>query len=209
MIPRIGPFLTRRGCLRRVPPRVRISLRRRRRKRGRRSARSQKTGDLLGLEQRLTTVWCWKCPAVSSDNDSLFRDGPSSGNGTSLQLQLQEYARKCPGRLAARLLQRMQAMVGKEGGRIQSKGPGNRTPPVAMNWVLVVLGPKQLQVRTLREMKTLRRLLSRSSHGSGHPSPEVKGLELSTTDASCPRGRTSWKGTRLFSRQRSGPANCG
>ena len=61
----------------------------------------------------------------SSDNESVFRDGPASGNGTSLQLQLQEYALKCPGRLAARLLQRMQAMVGKEGGQ----GPGKRTPP--------------------------------------------------------------------------------
>ncbi|CAE7350375.1 unnamed protein product [Symbiodinium microadriaticum] len=34
----------------------------------------------------------------SSDNESVFRDGPSFGNGTSLQLQLQEYALKCPGR---------------------------------------------------------------------------------------------------------------
>ena len=33
----------------------------------------------------------------SSDNESVFRDDPSSGNGTSLQLQLQEYALKLPG----------------------------------------------------------------------------------------------------------------
>ena len=56
----------------------------------------------------------------SSDNESVFRDGPSFGNGTSLQLQLQEYALKCPGRR-------------KEGGAILSRCPGNRTPPVAMN----------------------------------------------------------------------------
>ena len=45
-----------------------------------------------------------------------FRSGPPSANGTGLQLQLLEYAEKKPGRLGPRLLQRMQAMVGKEGG---------------------------------------------------------------------------------------------
>ena len=87
----------------------------------------------------------------SSDEGSVFREGPSSvGGGKSLQIQLREYSQKHPGRLAARLLH------GFEGG-----GPVSPTttsmPPVATNWVLTVLMPlhKALTGRQIREMRML------------------------------------------------------
>ena len=48
-----------------------------------------------------------------------------------------------------------------------------------MNWVLTVLGPKQLQVKTLREMTTLAAALDQiaAGHpGGGYPGAEAKGL---------------------------------
>ncbi|CAE6967009.1 unnamed protein product [Symbiodinium sp. CCMP2592] len=130
----------------------------------------------------------------SSDEAQLFRDGPSSGNGTSLQLQLQEYALKRPGRLAARLLQRMQSLVGKEGGPISNMTYANKTPPVAMNFVLTVLAPRQMPVRTLREMKTLAAALDQIAAGRSHSAADLlaqrlKALELSQTDSTWNRAQ--------------------
>ncbi|CAE7038055.1 unnamed protein product [Symbiodinium sp. CCMP2592] len=124
----------------------------------------------------------------------VFRDGPPSDNGTSLQLRLVEYSVKRPGRLAARLLQRMQAMVGKEGGPTLIKTAYNKTPPVATNWVLTVLGPKQFPMRLLREMKTLATVLDQIAAGRSHAAADVvaqrlKALELSQSDGSWNRAQ--------------------
>ncbi|CAE6969390.1 unnamed protein product [Symbiodinium sp. CCMP2592] len=127
--------------------------------------------------------------SASSEEGQLFRDGPSSGNGT----QLQEYALKRPGRLAARLLQRMQSLVGKEGGPISNMTYANKTRAVAMNFVLTVLAPRQMPLRTLCEMKTLAAALDQIAAGRSHSAADLlaqrlNALELSQTDSTWNEG---------------------
>ena len=109
-------------------------------------------------------------------------------------MQLLEYAEKKPGRLAARLLQRMQAMVGKEGGPTTLTTTSNKTHAVATNWVLTVLVPKNLPVRLLREMRTLAVALDQIAAGKAHSAADtiaqrLKALELSQSDASWSRAQ--------------------
>ncbi|CAE7520500.1 AMY1.4 [Symbiodinium microadriaticum] len=78
------------------------------------------------------------------------------------------------------------ASHGREGGGART-GQKDASGPVVMNWVLIVLGPKQLQVRTLREMKTLTAALDQIAAGNPHMAADtlaqrLKALELSTTD---------------------------
>ncbi|CAE7668538.1 unnamed protein product [Symbiodinium sp. CCMP2592] len=129
----------------------------------------------------------------SSDDSQLFREGPSSG-GTSLQLQLQEYALKRPGRLASRLLQKMQVMVAKEGGPMTTAARGSRTPPVATNWMLTLMMTKQPVMRLAREMRTLAMALDEIAAGRYQYAADViaqrlKALELFQNDGSWNRAQ--------------------
>ena len=60
----------------------------------------------------------------STDESRLFSEGLHSG-GSSLQLQLQEYAQRRPGRLASRLLQKMQTSR-EGGGAVDNLEEGNQ-----------------------------------------------------------------------------------
>ena len=103
---------------------------------------------------------------ASSSEETVFRDAPSKSMKSS-QLRLLNYSRKYPGRLASRLLLKMQEAVarGFEGAK------ETKTPPVAMNHVLTVMQPalqNKLGMRNLRELKTLAQALDYL--GSNQPS---------------------------------------
>ena len=102
-------------------------------------------------------------PSVNFSEDSdgsdetVFRDAPSKSMKSS-QLQLLNYSRTHPGRLASRMLLKMEEAVarGVEGA------PTTKTPAVAMNHLLTVLQPSlqgKLGMRSLREMKTIAQAL--------------------------------------------------
>lgn len=78
----------------------------------------------------------------SSDEDvsdkTSFRAAPSH---TSKQLQLQEYADKYPGRLASRLLKRMQTILARGEGAMNLSGK-NQTPAVATAYLITVVEPR-------------------------------------------------------------------
>ena len=94
---------------------------------------------------------------TSSDEEPDFQDAPAAPKASS-QLKLVQYAKKTPGRLASRLLLKMQ----EEGARgvvgADPKSQDQLTPPAAVHYLLTMmvpqLGPK-LNVRSLRELKTL------------------------------------------------------
>ncbi|CAE7679050.1 unnamed protein product [Symbiodinium sp. CCMP2456] len=130
----------------------------------------------------------------SLDESQLFREGLLSG-GTSLQLQLQEYAQRRPGRLASRLLQKMRVMVAKkEGGPLTTINRGSSTPPVATTWVLTVMSPKQPPLRLLRKVRTLATALDEIAAGhyqyaADVLSQRIKALELFQSDGSWNRAQ--------------------
>ena len=92
--------------------------------------------------------------ASESDTES-FRDAPTDRKATS-QLQLVQYARKMPGRLASRLLLKMK----REGaqGFVGAELVKGMTPPVAVHYLVTVMTPTLgscLNLRSLRELRTL------------------------------------------------------
>ena len=125
----------------------------------------------------------------SSSSESGFREGAPS-RAKSQQLQLVEYSNAHPGRLASRLLLRMQEMLSKEGADPTQVGPGNPTPAVALNWVTTVFMATHRQsvsLRLLREMKTIARALDLVANGQAVRAGDVlaqrlKALELQLTD---------------------------
>eukprot|EP00435_Cladocopium_sp_Y103_P044553 s906_g12.t1 len=121
----------------------------------------------------------------SSSEESDFRRAPS-GTTKSSQLKLLSYSRKFPGRLASRMLLKMEKATARGlGGASRSK-----TPPVASNHLLTVLQPSlqgKLGMRTLRELKTLAHcldLLAQGQIGQGADviAQRVKALERATVE---------------------------
>ena len=92
----------------------------------------------------------------SESSEMDFRKGPSAP-AKSGQLKLIKYANKYPGRLASRMLVKMELATARGVGGPNQKG-SELTPPVAMNHLLTVLIPslgERAGMRTVRELKTL------------------------------------------------------
>ena len=121
----------------------------------------------------------------SSSDESDFQK-PPSGSAKSSQLKLLAYTRKHPGRLASRMLLKMQTATARGlGGASKS-----HTPAVAMNHVLTVMLPAlqgKVGLRTQRELKTLAEVIDKLALGMPSRAADVlaqrvKALERATVD---------------------------
>ena len=74
-----------------------------------------------------------------SSSDSSFREASSSRDR---QLQLLEYSEKYPGRLSARLLQKMRTLLARDGGALHLAARGDPAPPVASSYLLMIMVPE-------------------------------------------------------------------
>ena len=147
-----------------------------------------------------------KSGSKSSEDDdedpgSDFHAGPST---KSRQLQLQEYSEQRPGRLASRLLQKMQEILARQEGPMHLKTERNLTPATATSYFLTVLVPQykeKMNLRTNRELRTLCKALDLVASGNadgGRPPrtedqvirtvPSRSGMEPSTTPRVDPGG---------------------
>ena len=88
----------------------------------------------------------------SGSSSQSFRKAPS---GLTLHLRLQRYAMKHPGRLASRLLQKMEKATRFEGARRRS-GAGNQVVPCAVNFFLAIMTPSLKDKWTPRTQRELR-----------------------------------------------------
>ena len=148
----------------------------------------------------------------SSSEESSFRKG-SSASAKSSQMRLVRYAERHPGRLASRLLLKMQEATAR--GALEPIGESKSlTPAVAQNHLLTVLLPslgEKAGVRTRRELKTLTKILDSLARGDPAGAADVvaqrvKALERASHEAhwaqpntwSCCHRRTqpSWTGRR-------------
>ena len=123
----------------------------------------------------------------SDDSDaSVFQDAPSKSMRSS-QLKLLSYSRKHPGRLASRMLLKMQLATARG---LEGASKKNLTPVVAMNHLLTVMQPAlqgKLGVRSLRELKTLATALDLMSEGKTSRAADVlaqrvKAIERATVE---------------------------
>ena len=98
-----------------------------------------------------------------SEDESVFREAPTSSTTLSGQQKLTRYSQRYPGRLASRLLLKM-----KEGAARELVGANNEegaTPPLASHFVLTVLLPQlgpRASLRTQREMMAREFLLDQT-----------------------------------------------
>ena len=122
----------------------------------------------------------------SDSSESDFRKGPSTP-AKSGQLKLIRYSSKYPGRLASRMLVKMeQATARGVGGPFAKRS--SLTPPVAMNHMLTVLIPslgERAGMRTVRELKTLGVILdhlavNQFAKAADVVSQRIKALERAT-----------------------------
>ncbi|CAE7461731.1 HYDIN [Symbiodinium sp. CCMP2592] len=124
---------------------------------------------------------------ASVSSDSSFREASSSRDR---QLQLLEYSERDPGRLAARLLQKMRTLLARDGGALNFAARGDPAPPVATSYLLTILVPEyraKVGVPLLRELKTLCKTLDLVVEGEARRAADllaqrVKAIEASLAD---------------------------
>ena len=126
--------------------------------------------------------------ATESESES-FRDAPADRRAAT-QLQLVRYAKNKPGRLASRMLLKMQ-QEGARGAVGADPEQVGLTPPAAVHYLLTVMVPKlgnQLNLRSLREMRTIctaldHLALHRPAQAADLLTQRLKALEKATTEA--------------------------
>ncbi|CAE7799530.1 unnamed protein product [Symbiodinium sp. CCMP2592] len=122
-----------------------------------------------------------------SSSDSSFREASSSRDR---QLQLLEYSERYPGRLSARLLQKMRMLLARDGGALNFAAREDPAPPVATSYLLTIMVPEyrtKVGVRLLRELKTLCKALDLVVEGEARRAADllaqrVKAIEASLAD---------------------------
>ena len=123
-----------------------------------------------------------------SESESVFRDAPLNQQASS-QLKLVQYAKKRPGRLASRLLLKMQQDSARD-FRGANLLPEKKTPPAATHYLQTMMLPQmggKMNLRTLRELKTLCTALdtlavSRPAQAADVLAQRIKALERATSE---------------------------
>lgn len=91
-----------------------------------------------------------------TEGDQVFREAPVQSSKSGQQA-LVLYSHRKPGRLAARLLLKMQSEVAL-GSTGATTNPKDRTPPTATHYFLTIMAPQlgsRMNLRTQRELRTL------------------------------------------------------
>eukprot|EP00438_Fugacium_kawagutii_P033385 Skav211631 [mRNA] locus=scaffold2262:105332:110360:+ [translate_table: standard] len=137
-------------------------------------------------------------PGESSESSQSFRKAPS---GLTLHLRLQRYAQRHPGRLATRLLQKMERATRFEGAMpLRGKPPGNEVKPSALSYYLAILTPAlkdRWNIRTQRELRVLVEILDQMAIENGPGAADIvaqriKALEQSVLD------NNTWKKAKFL-----------
>ena len=95
-------------------------------------------------------------PAQSDSDSESFQDAPADRKASG-QLKLASYARKKPGRLAARMLHKM-VQESAHGSVGAASSEMSQTPPAAVHYLLTVMIPQlgaKANLRTQRELRTI------------------------------------------------------
>ena len=171
------------------------SSRSRSRRRRRRSRKERDRGP-YGIGREMAFDRGESGPSASESAEEGFQRGVSDRR--SHQLKLVEYSQKRPGRLASRLLVKMQELLARDTGTpINLLASENMTPATATGYLLTVLIPThkdKLGVRLLREMRTVAMALDYVATGRQEAAADLlaqrmKALELQLVDGGWQRAQ--------------------
>ena len=93
----------------------------------------------------------------SSESEAVFREAPAVPKASN-QLKLMQYAKRTPGRLASRLLLKMEVEGAQGAAGANPADLGELTPPAAVHYFHTMIVPQlgqRLNLRAHREMRTL------------------------------------------------------
>ena len=124
----------------------------------------------------------------SSDEGSVFREASTQGAATN-QLKLTEYSQRYPGRLAARLLLRMQresslSSVGATLGR-------KNTPAAALHYLQTMMLPtlgQKVNIRAGRELRTLCTVLDLMAQEKMPQAADIVAQRVKALERACSEG---------------------
>ena len=133
----------------------------------------------------------------TTESGQSFHKAPS---GLTLHLRLQRYAQRHPGRLATRLLQRMERATRFEGAMIPTGVAGGAVKPCALSYYLAIMTPMmkdKWSLRTQRETRVLAEILDQLAINQAPTAADIiaqrlKALEQSAND------NNSWKRAKFL-----------
>lgn len=130
-----------------------------------------------------------------SDETSSSQSFHKAPSGLTLHLRLQRYAMRHPGRLATRLLQRMEKVC-RLGGGVHKTGTGAQSvKPCALAYFLTILTPSlkdRWSPRTQRELRVLTEILDHLAEDAGNKAADIIAQRIKALEQSVQDGN-AWK----------------
>ena len=130
-----------------------------------------------------------------SDETSSSQSFHKAPSGLTLHLRLQRYAMRHPGRLATRLLQRMEKVC-RLGGGVHKTGTGIQSvTPCALAYFLTILTPSlkdRWSPRTQRELRVLTEILDHLVEDAGRKAADIIAQRIKALEQSVQDGN-AWK----------------
>ena len=141
----------------------------------------------------------------SGDDDSCSSDGSSQSfrnapSGLTLHLRLQRYAQRYPGRLATRLLQKMERATRFEGASVPTGRAGSGVKPCALSYYLAILTPtlkERWNQRTQRELRVWSEVLDQLAMGRGSTAADLVAQRLKALEQSVQDGN-NWRKAKFL-----------
>jgi len=133
----------------------------------------------------------------SSESSQSFRKAPS---GLTLHLRLQRYAQRYPGRLATRLLEKMERATRFEGATFLAGRKAEKVRPCAVSYFLAILTPTlrdKWNMRTQREMRVWAEVLDQLAAGKGSTAADIAAQRLKALEQSVQDGN-NWRKAKFL-----------
>ena len=134
----------------------------------------------------------------SSESEAVFREAPTVPKASN-QLKLMQYAKRTPGRLASRLLLKMQVEGAQGAVGANPADRGELTPPAAVHYFHTTIVPQlgqRLGMRAHREMRALRTALDMLARKLPAHAADLLGQRLKAIEKSCHDGH--WQAAQFL-----------
>ena len=134
----------------------------------------------------------------SSESEAVFREAPTVPKASN-QLKLMQYAKRTPGRLASRLLLKMQVEGAQGAVGANPADRGELTPPAAVHYFHTMIVPQlgqRLGMRAHREMRTLCTALDMLARKLPAHAADLLGQRLKAIEKSCHDGH--WQAAQFL-----------
>ena len=135
---------------------------------------------------------------TDSESETGFREAPAAPKASN-QMRLVQYAKKTPGRLASRLLIKMQEEGARGAVGASPTDLGEVTPPAATHYLLTMMMPQlgqRANMRSQRELKTLCMALDLLARHLPAQAADLIGQRIKAIEKACHDGH--WQAAQFL-----------